>query len=103
MGLLMPKPAQLPVSTASVGSQASSSSATAAAEAQEQVPREQRDAQLRILTSKMGTQASAEDIAEALELVAHVQREAALDADGSGWGADLDGFLAEVTITSIVA
>ena len=48
----------------------------------------------------MHTQAaSAEDVAEAVELVARVQREAALDVDGSGWGTDLDDSLAEVTLT----
>ena len=56
-------------------------------------------AQVRDLAASVGPRASREGIKEALDLVARVQREAAKDAGGSGWGTDLSKFLAEVHVS----
>ena len=57
--------------------------------------------QVRSLAEKVGSRATPEGIAEALDLVARVEREAALDAGGSGWGTDLTKFLTEVTLSKL--
>ncbi len=59
--------------------------------------------QVQLLAADVGSRASPEGTAEALELVARVQREAALDAGGSGWGTDLSKFLAEVASSTRLA